>query len=43
MQRRILISALAASLLAATAAQGQDKWPSKPISYIVPFLSLIHI
>ena len=37
MQRRILISALAVSLLAATAAQGQDKWPSKPITYIVPF------
>ena len=37
MQRRILISALAASLLAATAAHGQDKWPSKPITYIVPF------
>ena len=37
MQRRILISALAASLLAATAAHGQDKWPSKPITYVVPF------
>ena len=32
MQRRILIGALAASLVAATAVQAQDKWPSKPIT-----------
>jgi tripartite-type tricarboxylate transporter receptor subunit TctC len=37
MQRRILIGALAAALVAATAVHGQDKWPSKPITYIVPF------
>ena len=37
MQRRILIGALAASLVAATAVHGQDKWPSKAITYVVPF------
>src|SRR3954453_17175320 len=38
--RRILTgaaAALAASLLAHPAALAQDKWPSKPITYIVPF------
>jgi tripartite-type tricarboxylate transporter receptor subunit TctC len=37
MQRRILIGALAASLVAATAVHAQDKWPSKAITYVVPF------
>jgi tripartite-type tricarboxylate transporter receptor subunit TctC len=37
MQRRILIGALAASLVAATSVQAQDKWPSKAITYVVPF------
>ncbi len=37
MQRRILIGALAASLVAGTAVHAQDKWPSKPITYVVPF------
>src|SRR5688572_28159101 len=31
-----LLSALALSLLA-LGAQAQDKWPSKPITYVVPF------
>jgi tripartite-type tricarboxylate transporter receptor subunit TctC len=35
-QRRILFVALSA-LLCATAVQAQDKWPSKPITYVVPF------
>ncbi|MBK6004722.1 tripartite tricarboxylate transporter substrate binding protein [Ramlibacter ginsenosidimutans] len=34
MQRRLAIATL---LLAAVAAQAQDKWPSKPITYVVPF------
>ena len=34
MQRRIVIASL---LLAAVAAHAQDKWPSKPITYVVPF------
>jgi tripartite-type tricarboxylate transporter receptor subunit TctC len=37
MQRRVLIAALTASLLAAAGVHGQDKWPSKPITYVVPF------
>jgi tripartite-type tricarboxylate transporter receptor subunit TctC len=37
MQRRVLIGALAASLFASAGALAQDKWPSKPITYIVPF------
>jgi tripartite-type tricarboxylate transporter receptor subunit TctC len=38
-QRRILFVALSAlsALLCATAVQAQDKWPSKPITYVVPF------
>jgi tripartite-type tricarboxylate transporter receptor subunit TctC len=35
-QRRILFAALSA-LLCVSAVQAQDKWPSKPITYIVPF------
>src|SRR3954465_14394929 len=34
MHRRILLAAL---LAAATLANAQDKWPAKPITYIVPF------
>jgi tripartite-type tricarboxylate transporter receptor subunit TctC len=34
MHRRILLAAL---LAAATLAHAQDKWPAKPITYIVPF------
>lgn len=37
MHRRILLGALASLLCTAGAAQAQDKWPSKPITYIVPF------
>jgi len=37
MQRRYLVGALAVSLFAAAGAGAQDKWPSKPITYIVPF------
>ena len=38
MQRRILLAAAIAAIGAAgTAALAQDKWPSKPITYIVPF------
>ncbi len=38
MQRRTLINASAILLVAGhNAAWAQDKWPSKPISYIVPF------
>jgi tripartite-type tricarboxylate transporter receptor subunit TctC len=37
MQRRVLIGALATLLCAGVAAQAQDKWPAKPITYIVPF------
>jgi len=37
MQRRYLVGALAISLFAAAGAGAQDKWPSKPITYIVPF------
>ncbi|MGZ5179446.1 MAG: Bug family tripartite tricarboxylate transporter substrate binding protein [Ramlibacter sp.] len=38
MQRRILLAAaLAALAFAGTAAHAQDKWPSRPITYIVPF------
>jgi tripartite-type tricarboxylate transporter receptor subunit TctC len=46
MQRRTLLAAAAAALAAgSTVAQAQDpstssgqaKWPSKPITYIVPF------
>jgi tripartite-type tricarboxylate transporter receptor subunit TctC len=37
MQRRFLVGALAVSLFAAAGAGAQDKWPSKPITYIVPF------
>ena len=38
MKRRILLqSALALAVLGLPAAWAQDKWPSKPISYIVPF------
>jgi len=36
MQRRLAIAALA-GLAVATAAFAQDRWPSKPITYIVPF------
>jgi tripartite-type tricarboxylate transporter receptor subunit TctC len=31
------LAALAAALVCATAAHAQDRWPSKPIRYIVPF------
>ena len=37
MLRRVLIGALSASLLAAAGVHAQDKWPAKPITYIVPF------
>ena len=38
MKRRTLLqSAAAASLLGTSATFAQDKWPSKPITYIVPF------
>ena len=37
MQRRILVVALASLVCAAPLAQAQDKWPAKPITYIVPF------
>lgn len=37
MHRRILLGALASLLCTAGAAHAQDKWPSKPITYIVPF------
>jgi tripartite-type tricarboxylate transporter receptor subunit TctC len=37
MQRRVLIGALATLLCVGVAAQAQDKWPAKPITYIVPF------
>jgi tripartite-type tricarboxylate transporter receptor subunit TctC len=36
MQRRIVLAA-AAAVAATPFAQAQDKWPSKPITYIVPF------
>ena len=35
LRRTLLIAALAAA--STTAVQAQDKWPSKPITYIVPF------
>jgi tripartite-type tricarboxylate transporter receptor subunit TctC len=38
MQRRIILAAtIAAAATAVTAVQAQDKWPSKPITYVVPF------
>jgi tripartite-type tricarboxylate transporter receptor subunit TctC len=38
MQRRFLLAAAMAAIAATgTVAQAQDKWPSKPITYIVPF------
>lgn len=38
MQRRTLLqSALATAAMGGPAAWAQDKWPTKPISYIVPF------
>ncbi|ROZ69361.1 tripartite tricarboxylate transporter substrate binding protein [Ramlibacter sp. WS9] len=38
MQRRFLLAAVAVALGATgTALYAQDKWPSKPITYIVPF------
>jgi tripartite-type tricarboxylate transporter receptor subunit TctC len=37
MQRRIILAAVVAMLAGAAVAQAQDKWPSKPITYIVPF------
>ena len=36
MQRRLALAALA-GLAVATSALAQDRWPSKPITYIVPF------
>jgi tripartite-type tricarboxylate transporter receptor subunit TctC len=38
MQRRIILAAtIAAAATAVTAVQAQEKWPSKPITYVVPF------
>ncbi|MDP3858459.1 MAG: tripartite tricarboxylate transporter substrate binding protein [Stagnimonas sp.] len=37
MQRRFLLAAALAAAAAGPVAQAQDKWPSKPITYIVPF------
>jgi tripartite-type tricarboxylate transporter receptor subunit TctC len=37
MQRRIILAAALVIAAAGTVAQAQDKWPSKPITYIVPF------
>jgi tripartite-type tricarboxylate transporter receptor subunit TctC len=37
MQRRFLLAAAIAAAAAGPVAQAQDKWPSKPITYIVPF------
>jgi tripartite-type tricarboxylate transporter receptor subunit TctC len=37
MQRRILLAASALAALAGTAALAQDPYPSRPITYIVPF------
>jgi tripartite-type tricarboxylate transporter receptor subunit TctC len=38
MQRRIILAAtIAAAATVVTAVQAQDKWPSKPITYVVPF------
>src|SRR3954470_12285945 len=37
MHRRVLIAATAALLCAGPAVHAQDKWPTKPITYIVPF------
>jgi tripartite-type tricarboxylate transporter receptor subunit TctC len=38
MQRRVLLAAAVVAIAATgTVAQAQDKWPSKPITYIVPF------
>ncbi|MDZ4326631.1 MAG: tripartite tricarboxylate transporter substrate binding protein, partial [Pseudomonas sp.] len=42
MKRRILLQSVLASaalapILGTSAAWAQDKWPSKPISYVVPF------
>jgi tripartite-type tricarboxylate transporter receptor subunit TctC len=37
MHRRFLLAAAVAAAAAGTVAQAQDKWPSKPITYIVPF------
>ena len=37
MQRRFLLAAAVAIAAAGTVVQAQDKWPSKPITYIVPF------
>jgi tripartite-type tricarboxylate transporter receptor subunit TctC len=36
MHRRLLLAAPVAAAAAGTVAQAQDKWPSKPITYIVP-------
>jgi len=37
MQRRYMLVAALAAAATLTAAQAQDRWPSKPITYIVPF------
>jgi tripartite-type tricarboxylate transporter receptor subunit TctC len=37
MQRRFLLAAAVAAIAAAAGAQAQDRWPAKPITYIVPF------
>jgi tripartite-type tricarboxylate transporter receptor subunit TctC len=37
MQRRIVLAAALAVAATGTVALAQDKWPSKPITYIVPF------
>jgi tripartite-type tricarboxylate transporter receptor subunit TctC len=37
MHRRVLLAAVLAAAAAGSVAQAQDKWPSKPITYIVPF------
>lgn len=37
MHRRILLATVAALAATFPAAQAQDRWPSKPITYIVPF------
>jgi len=39
MQRRFILTAAVAAIAATTGglAQAQDKWPSKPITYVVPF------
>jgi tripartite-type tricarboxylate transporter receptor subunit TctC len=37
MHRRSIVIAAVAALATVTAVQAQDKWPAKPITYIVPF------